>query len=86
MTAMEIVELGESVQVGAVFAESGRLRPVWFAWRGRRMAVEKVNYAWQERDGGVRIYHFAVQVGGTVFEIAFDSSRFTWRILRSYLE
>jgi hypothetical protein len=83
---VEIVELGDVIKVGAVFGGDGKIRPVWFAWRGRRLAVERVNYVWQERDGAVRIYHYAVKVGATVYEMAFDGSRFTWRLLRSYVE
>lgn len=83
---MDVVDLGDSVRVGAIFEESGRLKPVWFAYDGRRLAVERVTYAWKDRDGGVKILHYAVKVGGTVYELALDTSTLSWRLERSYVE
>ncbi len=83
---MDIVDLGDSVRVGAIFEESGKIKPVWFAYNGRRLAVERVTYAWKDRDGDVKIYHYAVKVGGTVYELALDTSVLSWRLERSYVE
>jgi len=83
---MEVVDLDEGVRVGAIFEEDGRLKPVWFAYNGRRLAVERVTYSWRERDGEVKILHYAVKVGGTVYELAFDASALAWRLARSYVE
>lgn len=82
---MDITDLDDKVRVGVIFGEDGRLQPVWFARNGRRYAVDRVTYAWQERDGAVKIYHFAVAVGGTVFELALNASTLTWRLVRSYV-
>ncbi|MGD8718189.1 MAG: hypothetical protein PVH29_05135 [Candidatus Zixiibacteriota bacterium] len=83
---MEVVDLGDGVRVGAIFEESGKIKPVWFAYNGRRLAIERVTYAWKERDGDVSIRHYAVKVGGTVYELAFDTSTLAWRLARSYIE
>lgn len=83
---MDVVDLGESVRVGAIFEESGRLKPVWFAYDGQRLAVERVTYAWKDRNGSRQIYHYAVKVGGTVYELALDTSTLSWRLERSYVE
>ncbi len=82
---MDITDLDDRVRVGAIFGEDGRLQPVWFALNGRRYAVERVTYAWQERDGAVKIRYYAVKVGGTVFELALDTSTLRWRLVRSYV-
>ena len=83
---MDVVDLGDSVRVGAIFEESGRLKPVWFAYDGRRLAVERVTYSWRDRDGDVKILHYAVKVGGTVYELALDTATLSWRLERSYVE
>ncbi|HUV87740.1 MAG TPA: hypothetical protein VMX79_11590, partial [bacterium] len=61
---MDVVDLGDGVRVGAIFEESGKIKPVWFAYDGRRLAIERVTYAWRDRDGSRQIYHYAVKVGG----------------------
>ena len=81
---MDVVDLGDGVRVGAIFEESGKIKPVWFAYDGRRLAVERVTYSW--RDGDVKILHYAVKVGGTVYELALDTSTLSWRLERSYVE
>ncbi len=83
---MDITDLDERIRVGAIFSEGGRLQPVWFALNGRRYAIERVTYAWQERDGAVKVYHFAAKVGATIYELAFDSAALAWRLARSYVE
>ncbi len=83
---MDVVDLGERVRVGAIFEADGRLAPVWFAYDGRRLAVERVTYSWLARDGGVKVRHYAVKVGGAVYELAFDASALSWRLERSYVE
>jgi len=83
---MDITDLNDRIRVGAIFGEDGRLQPVWFALNGRRYAVERVTYAWQERDGAVKVYHFAAKVGATIFELALDTSTLLWRLVRSYVE
>ena len=83
---MDVVDLGDGVRVGAIFEESGKIKPVWFSYNGRRLAVERVTYAWRDRDGDVKILHYAVKVGGTVYELALDTSTLSWRLERSYVE
>ena len=83
---MDVVDLDERIKVGAVFGEGGRLQPVWFAQGGRRFAIERVTYTRQERDGAVKVYHYAVKVGATIYELAFDSGALAWRLARSYVE
>jgi hypothetical protein len=83
---MDVVDLGDGVRVGAIFEESGKIKPVWFAYNGRRLAVERVTYSWRDRDGSRQTYHYAVKVGGTVYELAFDTSTLSWRLERSYVE
>jgi hypothetical protein len=34
----------------------------------------------------VRTLHYAVKVGATVYELAFDTSALSWRLERSYVE
>ena len=83
---VDVVDLDDGVRVGAIFEADGRLKPVWFAHRGRQLAVERVTYAWKERDGAKRLYHFAVKVGATVYELVLDVENFGWRLARSYVE
>ena len=39
---MDVVDLGDGVRVGAIFEESGQMKPVWFAYTGRRLAIESL--------------------------------------------
>jgi len=83
---VDIVELDDGVRVGAIFEADGKVKPVWFAYNGRQLAIERVTYSWKERDGARKLYHYAVKVGGTVFELVLDGESFGWRLARSYVE
>lgn len=83
---VEMVDLGDAVKVGAIFEAGGKLKPVWFAYNGRQLAIERVTYSWLERDGAAKVYHFAVKVGATIYELTFEAAEFRWRLARSYVE
>lgn len=74
------MQIGESVSVMASFAPPYKIKPVSFEWSGRTIEVKEITYTWKSREGQKDIYHFSISDGGTLFELAFDTSSLLWRL------
>ena len=73
------IEVRERVTAGVVFAPSG-MRPVWFIWRGRKYPVSEVTYAYESREGMVRMRLFTVVSGANVYSLAYNPVETVWEM------
>jgi hypothetical protein len=78
---MPVEILSDPIEVTAHFGQRG-MRPVWFAWQGRRREVRAVTGAWSERDGSVVHRCFAVTDGQAVYELRFDGRSLQWHLMK----
>jgi hypothetical protein len=76
-----ITEVGEAIKVGAVFDPEQIIQPKWFVWNGRKYAIEKVTFTWKVRDGQKIFYHFAVTDGANLYELTYDASTLSWKLM-----
>ena len=67
------------IKVGAVFKGSNII-PKWFIWEGRKYNVQSINYTWNDRQGEEKIIMFSVSDGINSYELAYNSSRMSWRL------
>lgn len=76
-----VVYSGDSkpIKVGAVFKGSNII-PKWFIWEGRKYNVQSINYTWNDRQGEEKIIMFSVSDGINSYELAYNSSRMSWRL------
>ncbi len=83
---MRFEDLNDPIEVIALF-RGGKMRPLKFRWKDRVYRVEKVNGGWVSDEGSSRFYHYSVMTDGPdVYEICYNSSRFSWRIERVCME
>jgi hypothetical protein len=76
-----MAEIGDSVKVGAVFDPEQTLQPKWFVWNGRKYVIERVTFTWKVRDGQKTFYHFAVTNGANLYELTYDASTLSWKLM-----
>lgn len=76
---MSYQEIGEKIKVLAVF-KNGTVFPHIFEWSGRRYKVDKVNLAYQEREGGSINYFFAIESKGLVAKIKYNDKSMIWAL------
>ena len=72
-------DVNEPIAVNAVF-ERGQVRPVWFLWGLRRVAIREITQRWQTREGTAPLLHLGVTDGTTCFELVFNQSTCVWRL------
>lgn len=72
-------EVAERITVGAVFS-GGKMRPAWFAWRGRKYRIEEITYTWESREGSTTVRHFSVISGANVYNLAYYPPDSNWEI------
>jgi hypothetical protein len=87
---MQIERLHERVAVRADF-HRGVITPIAVARQnGQRFTVQSVSGRWVDRAGGPRggapSYHFTVEMGGAVYELAFQPAMPEWWLERVMLE
>ena len=70
--------IGELIQVGAIFGNKPKFRPVWFIWREREYRVKKVTYCWNEREGKALIHHFSVTDGVNLYDLSYHTAEMNW--------
>ena len=80
-----IEQLGDSIDVGAVFTSRG-MQPVWFIWQGRRRLIRQVTYAWKELDGAQLVRYFTVADETGVYDLCFHPRSLRWRLAQVRLE
>ncbi|HEY3415897.1 MAG TPA: DUF6504 family protein [Armatimonadota bacterium] len=73
----------ELVEVFAAFAR-GQATPRAFRWSGRVYTVEQVNQRWTGRNGGMRLFYFAVTAGGNAYKLCFNAQELDWMLEEVY--
>ena len=76
------VDINEPINVGAVFS-GGRIKPIWFAWKGRQVRIQKITFTWRTRAGSAGILHFSVSDGQGLYEICYNAENFNWRLAKA---
>ena len=74
----------EDVDVYAIFAK-GQVVPRAFRWSGRTYNVDQVNQRWSGKNGGVRLYYFAVTAAGNAYKLCFNSLELHWMLEEVYV-
>jgi hypothetical protein len=82
---MSYTDVGEKIKVIAVFKE-GTIFPYAFDWGQKRFRVDKVNLAYQEREGSSINYFFAIEAGGLIGKIKYNNISFVWTLLEIWQE
>jgi hypothetical protein len=70
----------EKVRVGAVFEESGKIRPIWFGQRRQKHQIREINYHWTHQRGKTLYHHFAVTDDGGTYELIYNTDDGIWLI------
>ncbi len=71
----------EPVRVAVIFGPGNSIRPVWFDWRRRKYAIEEVTCSWEERQGEIRLFHFAVSdPARNLFELTYNATSHCWSL------
>jgi len=76
-----ITEIGERIEVAAVFGRGEKIRPVWFVWNGKKIQVEQITYRWTEREGAETYHRFSVTDGAGLFELSYTAGRLCWELV-----
>lgn len=76
------VEINEPISVGAVFS-GGRIKPVWFVWKGRQVRIGEITFSWRTRAGSAGILYFSVTDGQGLYEICYNAESFNWRLTKA---
>ena len=78
-----IEELGEEVEVQAVFSRWGA-RPYAFTWRGRRYRIKSFNLYHSARKGETLFHYFSVATDGFFAELCLNSKNLRWTLVKVY--
>ncbi len=81
---MSQTKVHEAVDVYAVFA-GGQVLPRAFRWSGRTYTVDHVHQHWAGRNGGVRLYYFAVTAAGNAYKLCFNAQELNWMLEEVYV-
>lgn len=76
---MAYQEIGEQIKVLAVF-KNGTVFPYAFDWHNRRHKINKVNLAYQEREGASINYFFAIESKGLVAKLKYNDRSMMWSL------
>lgn len=76
-----MTEIGDTVKVGVVFDESGKIIPKWFVWNGRRYDITRTTFVWKVQEGRSVIHHFAVTDGDNMYELCYNTAELSWRLM-----
>jgi hypothetical protein len=82
---MMIEQIIEPVDALASFS-GGQIRPRAFLWNERRYNVDRVNLAYDARDGRDVIRYFVVTCGPNSFKLSFHPGEMSWNLLEIYGE
>lgn len=73
------VRIHEPVAVAVVFS-NGSVRPRYFLWNGKKIAVDSVSFMWRTMVGATHILHFTVTAQRTLYELVFDTKALVWKL------
>ena len=76
---MEVTELNEPVEVRADF-RGGTVLPEVFRRNGEDFAVHRVHAVWRDTEGEFRLYFYAVEAAGAVYQLRWRTQDNLWFI------
>ncbi len=76
-----ITYIEESIQVGAIFGNIKKIKPVWFIWNKNRYNIKDVTYSWMSKEGKDTIYFFSVTDGNALYELSYNASNLVWKLV-----
>lgn len=76
-----IAQIDSPIRVGVIFEPQGRIKPVWFIWRGKRYEIKEITYTWSRRDGASLIQYFTVTDGANIYQISYLKNLSAWRLI-----
>jgi hypothetical protein len=82
---MGYTEIGEKIKVMAIF-KNGTIFPYIFDWGKKRLLIDRVNLAYQEREGSSINYFFAIEAKGLVGKLRYNNVSFVWTLLEIWQE
>ena len=82
---MSVSEINERVEAGIIFGK-GMPRPKWFAWKGKRIEVQSVNYTWNTVEGEAILLHFSLTAEGGNYELSFNQKTLQWVLEKTEVE
>ncbi len=78
---MKFVDIPTAVE--ARFDEEGRVIPMTFHWRGRKVRISDVGRRWTEPHGPHQLRHYLVMTPALdTFELCLDTDAMQWKITR----
>lgn len=83
--SMAYEEIKEKIKVLAIFKD-GTVFPYCFDWQGKRRVIQRVNLAYQEREGSHINYYFAVEAKGLVGKIKYMSGSLVWELTEIWVD
>ncbi len=83
---MMIEEIEEPIDVVAVFS-GGKISPILFSWQNRRYNNLKVNRAWNQTVGDVKLIYFLVSIdNANLYEICYHTRNFRWSLVKVHYD
>jgi hypothetical protein len=94
-----ITEIDEPIKVGAVFGADctsptksfwrvggKKIKPVWFAWKGKQYRIKEVTYTWTNKEGRALVHYFSVTDGQNLYEISYNTETMVWKLIAVEVE
>lgn len=78
---MSTVLRPRELRVAVVFGPGNKVRPVWFDLDRQRHEVRTITNSWRDRRGETLLLHFHVTDDGALYELIFNQSDASWRLL-----
>lgn len=78
-------QINDPIEVITKFSEN-KLTPVKFLWRDREFIINKINLAYSNWEGRIKVYYFAVSDSANYFKLRFDTENLRWTLLESYTD
>lgn len=69
----------EPVAVVVIFS-NGSIRPRYFLWNGKKIAIDSVSFMWRTMVGATNLLHFTVVAQRTLYELVFDTKALMWKL------
>lgn len=63
------MEVNEQIDIYTII-KKGKLRPIAFAWKGKKYLIDKINLVYTQKEGMFPVYFFSVSVQDTLYKIS----------------
>lgn len=73
------ITIHEPIEVVALF-NCGKLKPLIFVWKGKKIFIEQISFEWQTRMGAARLWHFTAAARRTLYLLVFNSVALRWTL------